>query len=135
MEKQIGLIYNTSQMGENPSWLLDSTSIETFGSSWTDFGYEIIYRPQEIRATTELIEELKKTFMKPFGLSDKHYRFEPTFWRVYWDRGQLRVNLLHESEKGLDRVARENNLALMLNDVIIQPRPVGYIRKMVELNK
>ncbi len=134
MKKQIGLIYNTSQMGKIPSWLLDSTSIETFGALWTDFGYEIVYRLEGIRAPAKVVENLKRAFMKPFKLPVEQYKFEPTFWRIYWDRGQWRVNLLKECEKGLNLVAQKNNVVLLINDVIIQPRPIGYIRKMIELS-
>lgn len=133
--QKIGLIYNTNIMGENPSWLLDSTSIETWGSSWSDFGYEIIYRVEELRTNDRILNELKTVFMKPFNLSREHYRFDPTFWRVYWDRGQWRVSLLKECEAALDKVARDNKIALILNDIVIQPRPMGYIQQELTMNK
>jgi hypothetical protein len=132
--KKTGLIYNKSIMGNKPSWLFDSSSIETFGSSWSGFGYEIIYRVEEPHAIERVVNELKKAFTVSFGLTPEHYSFEPTFWRVYWDRGQWRASLLKECEAGLDKVAKDNNLAFMLNDVIIQPRPIGYIDLMVKSN-
>ena len=135
MKKRIGLIYNKSIMGLKPSWLLDSSSIETFGSSWSNFGYEIVYRVEEPRATERVVVDLRNAFMVPFGLSREHYKFEPTFWRVYWDREQWRVSLLTECEAGMDKVASDNNVALMINDVIIQPRPIGYIEHMINSNK
>jgi hypothetical protein len=57
---KIGLIYNKTQMGSDPSWLLDNSSIEVFGASWSNFGYEIIYRISEIHAPTRIIYELKQ---------------------------------------------------------------------------
>lgn len=129
---RIGLIYNKSIMGDEPSWLLDSSSIDTFGSSWSGFGYEIIYRVEEPRTTKASVDELRRAFAKPFELTPKHYRFEPTFWRVYWDKGQWRVSLLKECEAGLDKVAKDNGFAFVLNDVVIQPRPMGYIEQMVK---
>jgi hypothetical protein len=133
--KKIGLVFNTTQMGKDPSWLLDNSSIETYGASWSNFGYEIIYRINEIRAPISVVAELKRAFMKPFGLHLNQYRFEPTFWRIYWDRGQLRVNLMKECEDGLDKIARRNDIAVILNDVIIQPRPMDYIRVYIEQNE
>jgi len=132
---KIGLIYNKTQMGSDPSWLLDNSSIEVFGASWSNFGYEIIYRISEIHAPTRIIYELKQVFSKPFGLTPNHYQFEPTFWRIYWDRGQLRVNLMKECERGLDKIARRNKIVVILNDVVIQPRPIGYIEEYIKQNK
>ena len=130
--QEIGLI---NLMEDDPPWYLDSSSVETWGSSWHNFGYEIIYRPEEIRAPAKVIKELHKAFMKPFGLSEEHYRFEPTLWRVYWDQGMLNASMIKECDKGLDRVARNNNVAIRLNGVVIQPRPMGYIQKSIELNE
>src|SRR3989338_3000457 len=132
--KKIGLIYNKSIMGSNPSWWLDSSSIETYGSSWSPFGYEIIYRIEEPRETERVVNDLKKAFAAPFGLPREHYSFEPTFWRVYWDRGPWPVSLLKECEAGMDKVAKNNNFTFMLNGVIIQPRPMGYIEQMIKSN-
>ena len=129
---KIGLIYNKTQMGNDPSWLLDNSSIEVFGASWSNFGYEIIYRIGDIHAPTRVINELKQAFSTPFGLTPNHYRFEPTFWRIYWDRGQLRVNSMKECEYGLDKIARQNNIAVIINDVIIQPRPMGYLDEYIK---
>jgi len=94
---------------------------------------EPIFR--EIRAPAKVIKQLHKAFMKPFGLSKEHYRFEPTFWRVYWDREMLNASTIKECDKGLDRVARNNNVAVRLNGVVIQPRPMDYIQKSIELNE
>ena len=132
---KIGLVYNKTQMGNDTSWLLDSSSIELYGTSWSNFGYEIIYRISEIHAPTRVINELKHAFSAPFGLNPNHYRFEPTFWRIYWDRGQLRVNLMKECERGLDKIAWRNNIVVILNDVVIQPRPIGYIEEYIKQNK
>ncbi|MBN1367367.1 MAG: hypothetical protein JW967_05530 [Dehalococcoidales bacterium] len=131
---KFGLIYNTEIMGRDPSWLLDDTSVESFGSSWNKFGYEIVFRPQEIQASASTIERLQHTFMNPFDLPLNHFKFEPTFWYVFWDKGQLRVNAIKECEKGIDRVARDANISFILHDVIIQPRPMGYIEQMIESN-
>ncbi len=127
INKKIGLLYNQQQMGDNHSWLLDNSSIESFGSSWNNFGYDIVYRLEEIRASMRIINQIQKAFSIPFDLPSDHFRFEPTFWHVYWDRGQLRVHLLKECEKGLDKIARDNNATVILNDVVIQPRPMGYM--------
>lgn len=134
-KKKTGLIFNTTQMGKDPSWLLDNSSVEIYGASWNNFGYEIIFRISEIHAPTRVITELKRAFMKPFSLHLDQYQFEPTFWRIYWDRGQLRVNMIKESEDGLDRIARRNKMAVILNDVIVQPRPIDYIREYIKQNK
>jgi hypothetical protein len=133
--KKIGLVYNKSIMGNKPSWWLDSSSTETFGSSWSGFGYEIIYRVEEPRATQVAVYELKRAFTKPFELSPEHFSFEPTFWRVYWDKGQWPVSLLKECEAGLDKVAKAHGFALVLNGVLIQPRPMGYIEQMIKSSK
>lgn len=136
MDEQSGLIYNKDVFADgDTSWIFDSSSTETFGSSWKGFGYEIIFRPEEIRAPERVIKELKEAFMKPFGLPQNQYRFESTFWRIYWDQGQLRASMIKECEDALDRVAKKNGILIRLNGVIIQPRPMGYIRKYVELNE
>ena len=135
MNQQAGLVYNKDVFVDgDTSWIFDSSSIETYGSSWQDFGYEIIFRPEEIRAPERVIKELKEAFMKSFGLSQNQYCFEPTFWRVCWDQGQLRASMIKGCEDALDRVARKNRIVIRLNGVILQPRPVGYIQHCVESN-
>ena len=129
-----GIIFNTVQMGRDPSWIIDNTSIESYSYSWNNFSYEIVFRLEKIEASENIIKRLQKTFMRPFELPLSHFKFEPTFWYVYWDKGQLRVNVIKESEKGIDRVARDNNISFILNDIIIQPRPMGYIEQMIKLN-
>ena len=130
-----GLIYNEQALGDDTSWMFDSTSIETYGSSWDDFGYEVIFRIEEIRAPDNVIKELRDAFMEPFGLPRRQYGFDPTFWRVYWDRGQLWASKIKKCEKALDKTARRNRVIVKLNGVIIQPRPMGYIRAFIGLNK
>lgn len=132
MHREIGLI---NLIGDEPAWTFDSSSIETFGSSWYNFGYEIIYRPEEIMASDKVIAELQKAFMKPFGLSKRQYSFEPTFWRVYWDKGMLKASTIRKCDEELDVVARNNNVAVRLNGVIIQPRPGAYIKNQIANNK
>lgn len=84
MNKITGLVYNSfSNDPEDTSWMFDSYSIEGFGSSWKNFGYEIVFRPEEIRAEKNVIRELQEVFMDAFGLPRRNYSFEPTFWRVY----------------------------------------------------
>jgi len=84
MNKQTGLVYNKEVFTDgDTSWMFDSTSIETWGSSWQDFGYEIIFRPEEIRAPDRIVRKLKRAFTKAFSLPQNKYCFEPTFWRVY----------------------------------------------------
>ena len=135
MDEQSGLVYNKNVfVNGDTSWIFDSSSIETYGASWQDFGYEIIFRLEEIRASERVIKELKEAFMKPFGLSQDQYRFEPTFWRIYWDRGQLRASMIKDCEDALDRIARKNRIVIRLNGVIVQPRPMGYIQNCVESN-
>ncbi len=135
MKQQTGLVYNKDVFVDgDTSWIFDSTSIEAFGSSWKGFGYEIIFRPEEICAPERVIKELKEAFMKPFGLPKNQYRFESTFWRIYWDQGQLRASMIKECEDALDRIARKNRIVIRLNGVIIQPRPMGYIQYYVESN-
>lgn len=136
MNQQAGLVYNKDVFVDgDTSWMFDSSSTETFGSSWKGFGYEIIFRSEEIRAPERVIKELKEAFMKPFGLPQNQYRFESTFWRIYWDQGQLRASMIKECEDALDRIAKNNRIVIRLNGVIIQPRPMGYIRKSIELNE
>jgi hypothetical protein len=135
MNEQTGMVYNKEIFADgDTSWIFDSTSIETWGSSWQDFGYEIVFRIDEIRAPDRVVRKLKGVFMKPFGLPQNQYCFEPTFWRVYWNRGQLRASMIKASEYALDRVASENGIVVKLNGVIIQPRPKGYIQHCVESN-
>ena len=129
---EIGLI---NLIGDEPAWVFDSSSIETFGSSWDNFGYEIVYRPEEIRASTKAINELKQAFMKAFGLPKNQYRFEPTFWRIFWNKGMLKASTIKKCDEELDRIARSNKVALRLNGVIIQPRPEGYIKNQIANNK
>jgi hypothetical protein len=135
MVRMSGLVYNTFSTDPDTSWIFDSTSIETYGSSWDSFGYEIIFRPEEIRAPDSVIEELREAFMEPFGLPRRQYTFEPTFWRIYWDRGQLRASMIKRCEQTLDGVAKKHGIVIRLNGIIIQPRPMGYIQTYIELNK
>ncbi len=130
-----GLVYSRKGMGNDTSWIFDSYSTEAFGSSWGDFGYEIVLRPEEIRAPDSVVEELKEALMKSFGLSPEHYRFEPTFWRIYWDKGPLRASMLKKCEKALNKVAVKYDITFMVNGLIIQPRPMGYIKKHIEWNE
>ena len=132
MQRETGLI---NLIGDDPAWVFDTSSIETFGSSWSNFGYEIIYRPEEIRASDKVVAELQKAFMRPFGLPNNQYSFEPTFWRVYWDKGMLKASTIKKCDKELDAVAKKNNVAVRLNGVIIQPRPDGYVKKQIADNK
>ena len=136
MNQQTGLVYNKDVFVDgDTSWIFDSSSTETFGSSWKDFGYEIIFRHEEIRAPERVIEELKEAFMKPFGLPQNQYCFGPTLWIIYWDQGQLRASMIKKSEDALDRIAKKHRIVIRLNGVIIQPRPMGYIRTSVESNE
>jgi hypothetical protein len=135
MNEESGLIYNKQVLGDDTSWIFDSSSTESFGSSWNGFGYEIIFRPEEIRAPDKVVRKIREAFMSPFGLPRRQYRFEPTFWRIYWDQGQLRASMIEECENALDRVARKYGIVIKLNGVIIQPRPMGYIQNYIELNK
>ena len=124
MNKETGLIYTDKFEGGEPFWFIDTCS--------QGFGFEIIYRPEKIRTTDRVIDQLKKAFMKPFGLPEKNYRFEPTLWRIYWDQGDLLLHLLKECEKGMDKVARENGILIIQNGTAIQIRPLDYIRKEVD---
>jgi len=134
--KKVGLIYNKQAFLQgDTSWIFDSFSTESFGSSWQNFGYEIIFRLEEIHASERVIKELKEAFMEPFGLQRKQYNFEPTFWRVYWNRGPLRASAIKACESGLDEVAKKNDIKLILNGIIIQPRPMGYIQAYIEMSE
>jgi len=73
--------------------------------------------------------------MKPFGLTPNQYQFEPTFWRIHWDRGQLRVNLMKECEHCLDKIAQQNKISIILNDVLVQPQPNDYIQTRIKQNE
>jgi hypothetical protein len=134
MKKPVGLIYNTfSEDAEDTSWIFDSSSTESFGSSWGNFGYEIIFRLEEILAEESAIKELREAFMEPFGLPGRNYRFEPTFWRIYWDKPGLRTSMIHKCEEGLDRVAKRRGVVVRANGILIQPRPMGYLEHYVGL--
>ena len=136
MDKITGLVYNAfSNDPEDTSWIFDSYSTETFGSSWDDFGYEIIFRTEEIRAEKNAIRELQEVFMDAFGLPKRNYRFEPTFWRVYWNQAGLRASMIQKCEEGLDIVAKRHRIAVRSNGIIIQPRPTGYLQNYIGLNE
>ena len=136
MDKITGLVYNAfSNDPDDTSWIFDSYSTEGFGSSWQNFGYEIVFRPEEIRAEKNVIQELQEVFMDAFGLPRRNYSFEPTFWRVYWNRGPLRASAIKACESGLDEVAKKNDIKLILNGIIIQPRPMGYIQAYIEMSE
>lgn len=127
MNKEAGLIYDENFGGGEPFWYLDIC--------FSEIGFEIVYRPEEIRATDRVINDLKRAFMKPFGLPEEQYRFEPTFWRIYWNRGDLSLSLLKECERGMDRIARKNGILIKQNGTAIQVRPLDYIRKEIQHNK
>lgn len=127
MNKKVGLEYVPNFAGGDPFWYIDVCSSE--------IGFEIVYRPEEIRANDRVMEQLKKAFMKPFGLPSNRYRFEPTFWRIYWDRGDLSLSLLRECEKAMDEVASENGILVKQNGTAIQIRPLNYLREQIENNK
>ncbi len=132
MEKKTGLqyIFFINNDPAEPARSLDSITSE-FG----EFGYEIIIRPEEIRASRAVINELQAAFKKPFGLSDDHYVFEPTFWRVYWDNGFLALKKLDDCERLLDEVACKYNILMRTNGLIVQPRPLTYLQQHVQFNK
>ena len=130
MNEEIGLI---NLMGDDPPWYLDTVQTNPWGSE-KNIGYEIVYRPETIHATAKVIDELQMAFMRPFGLTRKQYRFEPTFWRVYWDQADLKISTIKECDEGLDKVARKNNIAVRLNGVMIQPRPSYYIQDCIKSN-
>jgi len=135
MDKITGLIYNAfSNDPEDTSWIFDSYSTEGFGSSWKNFGYEIVFRPEEIRADKNVIQELQEAFMDAFGLPRRNYSFEPTFWRVYWNQVGLRASMIQKCEEGLDEVAKRHRIAVKSNGITIQPRPRGYLQKYIGLN-
>ena len=135
MDKITGLVYNAfSNDPEDTSWIFDSYSMKAF-SSWENFGYEIVFRPEEIRADKNVIQELQKVFMDAFGLPRRNYRFEPTFWRVYWNQAGLRASMIQKCEEGLDIVAKRHRIAVRSNGIIIQPRPTGYLQNYIGLNE
>lgn len=131
MNEQTGLIYC-----EECAWQGEpSIDCESGPDHW-EIGFEIIYRPELGTTDRKVIEKLKTVFMKPFNLPDEYYSFEPpSFWRIYWDRGILDVALLKECEKGMDKVARDNNTVVKLHPTLIQPRSLNYIRQHVEYNR
>lgn len=134
--QKTGLVYNKQAFLQgDTSWIFDSFSTESFGSSWQNFGYEVIFRLEEIHASEDVMIELKEAFVEPFGLPRKQYSFEPTYWRVYWNRGQLRASVIKACETGLDKVAKKNGIKLIFNGIIIQPRPMGYIQAYIEMNE
>ena len=136
MDKMSGLIYNAfSDDPDDTSWILDSSSIESFGSSWKNFGYEIIFRPEEVRAADSVIRELRDAFIEPFELPRRNYSFEPTFWRIYYDQPGLRASMIQKCEEGLDRVAKRHGVVVRSNGILIQPRPKGYLQHYIELNE
>ena len=135
MEKgKTGLVYNKDSLGNDTSWIFDDSSTETWGSSWHNFSYEFIFRPEEIRATDKVIEELKEVFIESFGLPSDHFSFSPTFWYVYWDKSGWRASMLKKCEKALDKVAKKHSILIRFNGLIIQPRPMGYIDAQIKHN-
>ena len=132
MEKNTGLQYISfiNNDADEPARSLDS-----FTSEFGEFGYEITIRPEEIRASQEVIKELQEAFKKPFGLSDDHYIFEPTFWRVYWDGGFLALKKLDDCERLLGEAACKYNILIRTNGLIVQPRPLVYLQKWIKAHK
>ncbi|HEY83309.1 MAG TPA: hypothetical protein G4O01_08515 [Dehalococcoidia bacterium] len=124
MNNKVGLQYDTNFAGGDPFWYIDTCSSEV--------GFEIVYRPEEIRANDRVMEQLKKAFMQPFGLPSNQYRFEPTFWRIYWDRGDLPLSLLRQCEKAMDGVASANGILVKQNGTAIQIRPLDYLREEIK---
>lgn len=136
MNKTFGLVYNEfSNHKEDMSWIFDSYSTETFGASWNKFGYEIIFRLEEIHVTSRVMQELREAFMKPFGLPKNNYKFEPTFWRIYWNQRGLRASMIQKCENTLDEVAKRHCITIRFNGILIQPRPMEYLQQMLEFNK
>jgi len=134
MDKRTGLVYNAfSDKLEDTSWIFDPNSTEAFGSYWKNFGYEIIFRPEEILAEKNVIRELQKAFMDAFGLTRRNYSFEPTLWRVYWNQAGLRASMIQKCEEGLDEVAKRHHIAVRSNGITIQPRPRGYLQHCIGL--
>ena len=52
MNKKVGLEYDPNFVGGDPFWFIDICH--------TEIGFEIIYRPEEIRVNDRIIEKLKK---------------------------------------------------------------------------
>ena len=100
-----------------------------------DIGFEIVYRIESKTVKEPERDECKKAVTKSFGLPRDHYRFDDTFWRVYWDKGPLNLGLLKRCEKLIDQAARASDVLITLHLSAIQPRSRDYIKQQVEFNK
>jgi hypothetical protein len=128
MIQKTGLVYIafSPDNPKEPTRFIDS-SISALGQ----YGFEIIIRLEDVRASETIIMELKSAFKKPFGLPDDHYVFEPTFWRTYWDKGDLSINKLEECERLLDEIARKNGILIRSNGLVVQPRSLDYLKEWI----
>ena len=102
----------------------------------------MVYRLIFYNCETQIIEKFREVFKNTFGLSEAHYQLEQqpeagcsVFWRIYWDRKGLELDLLKKCESELDKVAENTNIKVAIVEMAIIPRSLEFIRGIVDTNK
>lgn len=124
-------------------WKDCSYRVDHFSSpdGWK-FGFEVVYRLIFDTSDIKLIDRCRTSIKEVFGLSDPHYDLDQqpqagnsVFWRVYWDREGLEIDLLGQCEIKLNEVAEAANIRITVLEMAIIPRSLDHICMLVELNK
>ncbi len=105
-----------------------------------EIGFEVVYRLIFYTRDRRVMDKFKAGFKYVFALSAEHFELQEmsgadsVFWRVYWDRGRLDLELLEQCEKKLDEVAAADKTRVAIVSMVIIPRSLNYIHQQLQRN-